>query len=231
MTPCSRLVLALATLLAACATPSPPPTTPPTKATVAPSRPAVAVDLAQGQALTADEAFSDATVAHDPRAFAAFLTRDAVFIGRGGVSAGLAAVCSDWAPLLRPGGPTLSWKPISARGSSGGDLVVTQGTWALQPADGGAVQTGRYVTVWEREPDGTLRVALDAPDKPLPAESARAERRPLKRVVSDDQHLSAVAGLLMDGGREAGGFLLVETRDGDTWRVLAEVGSWRPAAP
>jgi len=40
-----------------------------------------------------------------------------------------------------------------------------------------------------------------------------------------------VAGLLLEGSREVGGFLLAETQDGDAWQVLAEVGSWRPAAP
>jgi ketosteroid isomerase-like protein len=181
--------------------------------------------------MAADAAFSSATVAKDARAFASFLSRDAVFVGPRGVSAGVAAVCTDWGPLLSPGGPTLSWRPVSARSASGGDLVVTQGTWALQPAGGGEVRTGRYVTVWEREQDGKLRVALDAPDQPLPPESARAERRALKRVFSEDERLSAVAGLLLEAGREVGGFMLVEVREGDRWQVLMEIGSYRPDRP
>jgi len=222
-----NLALPLAALLAACAGSKPPPTTP----AGAPPRTAVSMDLAQLEALAADQAFSGATAAHDPGAFATFLAKDAVFVGQGGVSAGVAAVCADWAPLLAPGGPTLSWTPVSARGTPGGDLVVTQGTWALQPADVGEVRTGRYVTVWVREPDGKLRVALDAPDRPLPPEAASAVRRPLRRVLSEDQRLGAAAGLLLDGTREVGGFLLIEVREGDLWRVLLEVGSWRPDRP
>ena len=216
------LALPLAALLAACAASGPP---------GALKRPPVPVDLAQLEALAADEDFSTATAGHDAPAFASFLARDAVFVGPGSVSAGVAAVCTDWGPLLAPGGPTLSWKPVSSRGSLGGDVVVTQGTWTLQPADGGARRTGHYVTVWEREPDGKLRVALDAPDTPLPPESARAVRRPLKRVLSEDERIGAVAGLLLDGTREAGGFLLVEVREGDGWRALVDVGSWRSAPP
>jgi ketosteroid isomerase-like protein len=222
-----HLVLPLAALLVACAGSKPPTSRPPG----ATARVAIPMDLAQMEALATDEAFSNAAVAHDPAAFAAFLAKDAVFVGRRGVSAGVAAVCTDWAPLLALGGPTLSWKPVSARGSSGGDLLVTQGTWALLPADGGEVRTGRYVTVWEREADGKLRVALDAPDLPLPAESARARRQPLRRVESADGRLGAVAGMLLDGSREVGGFLLVEVRDGGTWRVLLEVGEYRPGGP
>ena len=71
-------------------------------------------------------------------------------------------------------------------------------------------------------------MALDASDTPLPPESSAAVRRPLRRVLSDDERLGAVAGLLLDGTREVGGFLLVEVRDGEAWRVLLEVGAWRP---
>jgi ketosteroid isomerase-like protein len=221
----ARLALPLAALLAACAAARPP-------AATRPGAPAaVSAEQARQQALAADEAFSTATVAQDQRAFVGFLSRDAVFVGRGGVSAGAAAVSNDWAPLLAPGGPTLSWHPDQARASSSGDLVVTQGGWTLQTPGDGAPRGGRYVTVWEREADGKLRVALDAPDMPLPAEAAAAVRRPLKRVLSEDERLSAVAGLLLEGSREVGGFLLVEAREGERWQVLIEVGSYRPDRP
>jgi ketosteroid isomerase-like protein len=216
------LALPLAALLASCAT------APPAAAPPAPGPAAVPIDLAQLEALAADQAFSRATVARDQAAFASFLAHDAVFVGPGGVSAGVAAVCADWAPLLAPGGPTLSWRPVSARGSTGGDLVVTQGTWALQPAGDGEARTGRYVTVWQRQPDGRLRVALDAPDQPLPPEAARAERRPLHHVLSGDGRLAAVAGRLLHQGREVGGYLLVEAREGADRRLLVEVGTYRP---
>jgi ketosteroid isomerase-like protein len=223
-----RVLLALPlALLVACAASKPPATTP----AGALARAAVPVERAQQEALAADAAFSAASMGRDQRAFAAFLARDAVFVGRAGVSAGIAAVCNDWAPLLTAGGPTLSWKPDSARASTGGDLVVTQGTWALQPAGDGEVRTGRYVTAWERGADGKLKVALDASDTPLPPGSAGAERRPLKRVLSEDERLGAVAGLLLEGSREVGGFMLVEVREGDAWRVVAEVGSYRPSPP
>jgi ketosteroid isomerase-like protein len=220
------LTLPLLALLVACSASQPPPTS-----RAGAPRADVPVERAQKEAMAADEGFSAAAVAHDARAFAAFLARDAVFIGRGGVSAGVPAVLTDWAKLLAPEGPTLSWKPDRARGSSGGDLVVTQGAWALQPAGGGEVRTGRYVTVWERGADGKLKVALDGPDQPLPPESASAVRHPLKRLLSEDERLGAVAGMLMDGTREVGGFLLVEVREGKDWRVLIEVGAWRPDRP
>jgi ketosteroid isomerase-like protein len=239
-----RLVLPLTALLAACAASGPAASRPaasqaPTAAPAAPAGPAAPATpgapatpaQAEAQARAADLAFSAAAVAHDPRAFAAFLAPDAVFVSPDGVAAGAAAICNDWAPLLTPGGPTLAWTPDASLAAGSGDLVVTRGAWTLAPADGGPARAGRYLTVWRREPDGRLRVVLDGSDTPLPPESQRATRLPLRRVVSQDQQLGALAGLLLEGSREVGGFLLLETRHGAAWHVAVEAGSWRPAAP
>jgi ketosteroid isomerase-like protein len=216
-----RLVVPLATLLAACATgraaPGPDPAVM-----------AAVAGQAEAQARAADLAFSAAAVAHDAEAFASFLAADAVFLNRGGVAAGVAAICNDWAPLLAPGGPTLRWASDTALAAASGDLVMTRGAFTLTPSGDGPPFTGRYVTVWRREADGKMRVVLDGPDRPLPPGSSGAERRALRRVLSADQRLGAVAGLLLDGAREAGAFLLVEARVGETWHVLVEVGAWRP---
>lgn len=218
--------LSLALLLAGCAAGRAAPGPAPGAAA-----PPVAPAQAEAQARAADQAFSAAAVAHDARAFAAFLEADAVFLNRRGLIAGAAAVCNDWAPLLGPGGPTLAWAPDAARSAGGGDLVLTRGAFTLTPADGGPARTGRYLTVWRRGADGKLRVALDGSDTPLPPEAEAAQRRPLRRVLSTDDTLIASAGLLLSGEREVGAYLLVEVREGASWRVLLEVGSWRPGAP
>jgi ketosteroid isomerase-like protein len=220
-----RLALPLA-LLAGCATAGPGP-----HSLLGPAAPAPPRAQAEALARAADLAFSAASVAHDAQAFATFLAADTVFVSAGGVAPGVAAVLNDWAPLLRPGGPTLAWAPDSALAAGSGDLVLTRGAYTLTPPDGGAPRTGRYVTVWQWSPDGRLRVALDAADTPLPAEASGALRRPLRQLLSEDGRLGAVAGLLLDGSREVGGFLLVEVREGAGWRVLVEVGDYRPAGP
>jgi ketosteroid isomerase-like protein len=192
--------------------------------------PAVSPAEAEAQARAADLAFSAASAAHDQRAFAALLAADAVFVSRDGVAMGPAAIGIDWGPLLAPGGPTLAWAPDAVRASGVGDLVMTRGAWTLTSAEGGPAGSGRYVTIWRREPDGTLRAALDATDTPLPPESARATRQVLQHLLSGDERFGASAGLLLDGSNQVGGFLLVEVKDRDGWRVLVEVGVWRPAA-
>jgi ketosteroid isomerase-like protein len=220
-----RLALPLA-LLAGCATAAPAP-----RSLLGPAAPAPTRAQAEALARAADQAFSAAAVAHDAQAFAAFLAADTVFVSGGGVAPGVAAVLNDWAPLLRPGGPTLAWAPDLALAAGSGDLVLTRGAYVLTPLGGGAPRTGRYVTVWQWGPDGRLRVALDAPDAPLPPASSGATRRPLRQLHSEDGRLAAVAGLLLEGEREVGGFLLVEVLDGDRWRVLLEVGDYRPDGP
>jgi hypothetical protein len=152
-------------------------------------------------------------------------------VSRSGVAVGVAAVGADWSPLLTPGGPTLAWAPDDALAAGSGDLVLTRGAFTFTPSDGGPLRTGRYLTVWRREADGRLRVALDASDQPLPPESSRARRLLLRHLLSADQKFAAAAGLLLDGERQVGGFVLVEVREGDRWRVLVEVGQYRPDAP
>lgn len=69
----------------------------------------------------------------------------------------------------------LVWWPVSARMSAGGDLGYTIGRYEarkLNPDGTYTVRgTGRYVTIWRRQPDGTWRVDLDTghPD-PRPAQ-------------------------------------------------------------
>jgi len=220
----TRHVLPLVALFAACAASRP---------TVHSRRPGPPVTggEAEAQARAADQAFSDAAVAHDLVAFTAFLAADAVFVSRGGVAVGAAAVGVDWSPLLAPGGPTLAWRPDDGLAAGSGDLVLTRGAATFTPSDGGPVRTGRYLTVWRREADGRLRVALDASDTPLPPESSGAARRMLRHLLSADGSFAAAAGLLLDGERQVGGFMLVEVREGDRWRVVAEVGQYRPDAP
>lgn len=66
---------------------------------------------------------------------------------------------------------SLNWEPIRADVSRSGDLGYTVGLYQSRRIDtGGAVQvgTGKYVTIWRRQRDGSWKVALDigTPDVP-----------------------------------------------------------------
>jgi ketosteroid isomerase-like protein len=64
----------------------------------------------------------------------------------------------------KPNGTRLAWQPAYAMSSGDGDMGWTTGPWqwrrdASRPAP---EITGDYLTVWKRQPDGTLKVVLDA---------------------------------------------------------------------
>lgn len=65
----------------------------------------------------------------------------------------------EWNPDLK-----LSWKPTKADVAASRDLGYTFGTWELtgKSRTGDAVNlTGKYATVWKKQPDGSWKVVLD----------------------------------------------------------------------
>jgi ketosteroid isomerase-like protein len=194
----------------------------------APAREAARPDGAEAvaaEALDADRAMAAATAARDAEAFIAHVSEEAIFLGSG-VSAGRAAVGVSWARFHAPEGPRLEWTPATALGAPSGDLAMTRGPWRFFPA--GAAEpaaTGEYLTVWRRDPDGLLRVAIDGPATPLPALPAGVTRRRLREVASADGALRAEVGLLLDGEREAGRYVTVWRRAGEAVETLADVGA------
>jgi ketosteroid isomerase-like protein len=61
-----------------------------------------------------------------------------------------------------PSAIKLEWVPTAAWGSRGGDMGVTTGEWRRTPVDTTKpVRTGRYVTVWRKNPEGQWRGLVD----------------------------------------------------------------------
>ena len=58
---------------------------------------------------------------------------------------------------------TLTWEPVRAEGSADGTLGYTVGRYQSTTvlASDTVVSRGRYVTIWRRQPDGSLRVVMD----------------------------------------------------------------------
>jgi ketosteroid isomerase-like protein len=59
-------------------------------------------------------------------------------------------------------GFTLSWEPTRAELSRGGKLGYTWGRYSA--VAGGKTREGTYMTVWEKQPDGTWKVLFDTGD-------------------------------------------------------------------
>lgn len=105
-------------------------------------------------------------------AFAAWFAPDAVTLANGKAPvAGHDAIAS--AATWAPGAYQLTWKPEGARMAAGGDMGFTWGHYEgiSKDKEGNEVKTsGRYMTVWKKQPDGTWKVELDASNDGPPAD-------------------------------------------------------------
>lgn len=133
---------------------------------------AFAVDTAaEARALLeADRAFAALSEETDPRqAFAAYLAPNGMLVPRRGdpVEGHAAAVAS----FGENPGFELFWQPQFAEVSRAADMGWTWGRWQLR-LDGEQVQQGKYVNVWQKQPDGEWKVRVDVGNvEPPPPES------------------------------------------------------------
>ncbi|HTX40891.1 MAG TPA: nuclear transport factor 2 family protein [Acidobacteriaceae bacterium] len=111
-----------------------------------------------------DAKFSDDTAKGGGAAFAAWFAPDAVTLANGKapvVGHDAIAAAATWTPASYQ----LTWIPEGARLAASGDMGVTWGhyTGVSKDQEGNAVKTsGRYMTVWKKQPDGQWKVELDA---------------------------------------------------------------------
>lgn len=105
-----------------------------------------------------------------PAAFRTYIAPDGFFLGVGPGARGIAVVNRQYASY-KPGA-TLVWKPLVVDVAASGELGYTTGTYEQRtPGDNGAppvVVTGRYITIWKKQPDGSWKFAVDGgtADKP-----------------------------------------------------------------
>lgn len=124
------------------------------------------------QLLTLDGEFSQAVAKGGGAAFVQWFADDAVTLSNGQApvltKAGIAA-SAHW----KPSEYKLQWIPMGAQMGPSGDMGFTWGHFdAITTAGksgGPMTQSGRYITIWKRQPDGKWKVALDASaDEPKP---------------------------------------------------------------
>ena len=136
------------------------------------SAPRVASNAARDALLRADRAFNDATAARRLEGFRSFLANNAGTLRADKpVIVGKEALAEDWKPLLTNPALAIHWSPISAFSSGHGDLGYTVGSYEITKSDEKGkrvIATGKYVTIWRRQADGSLKVEFDTgvPDSP-----------------------------------------------------------------
>lgn len=143
------------------------------------SKPAPAPDPLTNPGLTPEVSFLyslEAKFAHDTLqgggpAFAKWFAPDAVELSNGKAPVvGQSAIVANatWAPDQY----RLTWTPEGGRMSPSGDMGFTWGHYEGRAKDRDGtpiVNSGRYMTVWKKQADGSWKVALDASNQEPPA--------------------------------------------------------------
>ena len=108
--------------------------------------------------------FAKDVMARGGAAFADWFAEDGVALGNGAAPlVGRVAIMksADWNPKTYQ----LTWTPTDATMGPSGDIGYTWGHFEghSKDANGNPVTTtGRYITIWRKQPDGNWKVALDA---------------------------------------------------------------------
>jgi ketosteroid isomerase-like protein len=115
--------------------------------------------------LAADRAFAAATAAKGLEGWMAAFDSSAIQMEPDiPFTPGIEHIRAGIAPAFADTSWQLTWEPTMAFGSAAGDLGYTLGTWkSRRIAANGAerVSTGKYVTIWRRQADGSWRVVFD----------------------------------------------------------------------
>ncbi len=138
------------------------PFTPPANAQNALTNPSYSADVAF--LFDLEKRFAHDTAVGGGAAFAKWFADDAVTLSNGKAPVvGRAAIAA--ATVWSPADYQLLWSPEGGRMSAGGDMGFTWGHFVghAKDRDGNPVDTtGRYMTVWKKQADGSWKVELDA---------------------------------------------------------------------
>lgn len=114
--------------------------------------------------LDLEKRFAQDVAAHGGAAFARWFADDGVTLGNGAAPVvGKVAIAKSANWLAKD--YQLTWTPTDAVMSPAGDMGYTWGHYEghSKDANGNPITTsGRYITIWRKQPDGTWKVVLDA---------------------------------------------------------------------
>jgi ketosteroid isomerase-like protein len=118
-----------------------------------------------------DAQWSKAASTNDLDATVAFYSDDATVLPPNApIATTKQTIRTLWVSLLVPGA-TVSWQATKVEASRSGDLGYLLGTYAvtLKDSQGKAVDSGKLVEVWKKQPDGKWKCVVDTYNSDLPA--------------------------------------------------------------
>lgn len=126
----------------------------------------------------ADIEFARATAERRLEGFSSFLTEEVMSIRPNSpVVKGRQALADRWAAMLNNPATFITWQPLEAVISADGRMGFTVGSYEITKSGGKGKPvsaTGKYVTIWGKQPDGAWKVVYDSgvqdapPLKPAP---------------------------------------------------------------
>jgi ketosteroid isomerase-like protein len=122
------------------------------------------VTAARTALMEADRAFNRATAARRTDGWMEFIAEDGAMIRAPGTITGRAAIREAMAKTFADTAFSLRWEPLQSDVGAASDLGYTNGRYKVQfrDAKGKAVErTGRYLTVWKKQADGSWKVVRD----------------------------------------------------------------------
>lgn len=125
---------------------------------------AVAFAAREDVLMEADRQFCKATTARKADGFLSFFDEQGVILPKDGEPVvGKAAMRPIFEKRWSAPGYSLEWTPLKAVLAKSGELGYTYGRYVRKYVkDGQAVtETGKYVTTWKRQEDGSWKILLD----------------------------------------------------------------------
>lgn len=131
---------------------------------------------AEDALIEADRAFAAMSVSEGAKAaWGSFMTEDAMIMGAGSQpTLGLDDILADFEDW--PAGASISWEPKRAEVAASGEMGWTWGRYILTIPGAGdddapKVSHGKYLNIWEKQPDGAWKVLVDVGNSnPAPEE-------------------------------------------------------------
>jgi uncharacterized protein (TIGR02246 family) len=124
--------------------------------------------------MSADQAWSQTTA--DTEKFVSYFTDNATFLAPDGpIVEGKEAIRGVTTQMFSTPGFHLAWKANKAEVAASGDMGYTVGTYQLtvnNPEGQPTTTDGKYVTIWQKQPDGQWKVIVDAPSSTAPPPAA-----------------------------------------------------------
>lgn len=141
----------------------------------------LAGDTKAEQALRdADDAWSKAAASKDLDKIVSYYSADAIVLPPNApIATTKEAIKKVWRDLLAIPGFVISWKATKVEVAKSGDLGFVSGTYEVTMNDASGKPTtdkGKYVEVWEKQPDGKWKCGTDTWNSDMPV-SAPAETK------------------------------------------------------